>query len=335
MHTIINAQCIDQQLSVVSSPTVASGGKNETVVKFEFCPMWDGFAKTAVFWNNEAMPYQVLIDSNNECVVPSEVTAKEGRMSFSVFGVNGDTTRTSTVLHYTVKKGSPTDGGWSDPTPSVYEQILSELAITQQAVSGVVDSAKSAEQSAKDAADYAKNAIPNTEKGARGGVAPLDENAKISTDHLPSDVARLGSNGKISTADLPIGGSLGIPQLDGNGKIGSNLLPSLDYIPTSYKGAANGVASLDKNGVVPLSQTYKPTILIFVDIDNLTIESGAYSKIENALLNGNPNIVLWTADYYEVYRYCRGTASKYLFLGGNMDFVVVRSDGSVEIESAI
>lgn len=56
--------------------------------------------------------------------------------------------------------------------------------------------------------------IPNTQKGAAGGVATLD------------------SSGKVPAAQLP----------------------SMDYIPTSQKGAASGVAELDSTGRVPSSQ---------------------------------------------------------------------------------
>ena len=42
--------------------------------------------------------------------------------------------------------------------------------------------------------------------------------------------------------------------LGSDGKVPSTQLPSLDYIPTSQKGAANGVASLGANGKVPSAQ---------------------------------------------------------------------------------
>lgn len=200
MFTVINVQCVDQQLSAVSTPAIASGGVNETIVKFSFCPLWDGFAKTAVFWMDETTPYRVLIDINGECVVPPEVTAKDGRMFFGVFGVNGETTRTSTVLGYTVKKGVATEGVEPDPTPTIYEQILSEHAKTQQFyidVVGVVEAAKDAAESAADSAKSSANiasavgdmaddalrianeAIPKAEAGKPNGVATLDEDGKI------------------------------------------------------------------------------------------------------------------------------------------------------------
>jgi hypothetical protein len=42
----------------------------------------------------------------------------------------------------------------------------------------------------------------------------------------------------------------GYPVLDENGKVASAQLPPMDYIPTSARGAANGVAPLNANGAV-------------------------------------------------------------------------------------
>lgn len=42
--------------------------------------------------------------------------------------------------------------------------------------------------------------------------------------------------------------------LDGDGKVLPEQLPSMNYIPTSQKGAADGVASLNGDGKVPVAQ---------------------------------------------------------------------------------
>lgn len=42
--------------------------------------------------------------------------------------------------------------------------------------------------------------------------------------------------------------------LDTDGKIATQYMPDMDYIPTSQKGAAGGVASLDSSGKVPSAQ---------------------------------------------------------------------------------
>ncbi len=133
MSTTIKIKCIDQTLTYVSTPTVASGGKNEDTVIFDFCSKWDGFTdKTGVFYRNKANVYYSLIDENNTCIIPHEVLKDEGTMYFGVFGVKDDVTRTSEVLAFKVVNGAITeDLKPSDPTQDIYEQILSKLTAIQ------------------------------------------------------------------------------------------------------------------------------------------------------------------------------------------------------------
>lgn len=121
----INVSCVDQVLTITNSPLIAAGGVNENNIVFDFCPLWDGFVKTAVFWADPDTVYNALLDDNNEAVIPAEVLDREGKIYFGVFGVSGNTRRTSEVLCYEVVKGAITSGTTPPPpTPSVYEQLL-------------------------------------------------------------------------------------------------------------------------------------------------------------------------------------------------------------------
>lgn len=126
--TLIRVDCVDQRLYYAAAPAVASGGKNENVIEFNFCHLWDGFAKTAIFYRSEDTVYHVAIP-DDRCIIPHEVLAEEGVMYFGVFGVKDDITRTSEVMRYRVRKGAITEGVEpSDPTPDIYTQILSQYA---------------------------------------------------------------------------------------------------------------------------------------------------------------------------------------------------------------
>ena len=48
-QTVIRISCIDQTLKIVEAPIIASGGVKDSKIIFEFCHLWDGFTKTAVF----------------------------------------------------------------------------------------------------------------------------------------------------------------------------------------------------------------------------------------------------------------------------------------------
>ena len=62
------------------------------------------------------------------------------------------------------------------------------------------------------------------------------------------------SGGKIPVSQLPAGVPDGVATLDSTGKVPASQLPSMDYIPTSEKGAASGVATLDTTTKVPIAQ---------------------------------------------------------------------------------
>ncbi len=128
-HTQIKVKCTDQILEITEAPVVASGGFKEDKILFEFCPLWDGFTKTATFYVKKSEVFTSEVDFENTCIIPHEVLENPGNIFFGVFGVNGDgVTRTSEVIKYKIVQGAITgDNKPSDPTPDIYEQILARL----------------------------------------------------------------------------------------------------------------------------------------------------------------------------------------------------------------
>lgn len=127
MGTTIKIKCIDQTLTYEGTPTVASGGVNEDYIQFEFGPLWEGFSKVAIFYRNKGEMYYGLVSTDNTVVVPKEVTATKGTMYLGVMGVKGNVTRTSQVLQYRIESGALDGFTPEEPTPDVYQQILTEL----------------------------------------------------------------------------------------------------------------------------------------------------------------------------------------------------------------
>ena len=67
---------------------------NYVVASFEFCDDWTGFEKKAIFKDHTGA-YEVALDDNNECIVPSEVLRRCEkdckRFGVSVYGDSGFT----------------------------------------------------------------------------------------------------------------------------------------------------------------------------------------------------------------------------------------------------
>lgn len=123
--SIIKASCVDQTLRLTNTPVIASGGVNEDFVEFTFCPLWDGYIKTAVFYNNRGVFYAHL-DKDDTCVVPYQALEFPGNLFIAVFGYKDGVTRTSEVLQYQIVEGAIT--AVPEPDPDVYEQITEEIA---------------------------------------------------------------------------------------------------------------------------------------------------------------------------------------------------------------
>lgn len=136
MKTIINVECMDQELVITNSPVIASGGVHENFIAFNFCSKWDGFGKTAVFYRNEKERFYSVLGPDDVCEIPHEVTDYEGTMYFGVYGEAGEVTRTSKILKYKISKGAMTTllKPSEEPTPDIYQQLLSAYGQTNEAI---------------------------------------------------------------------------------------------------------------------------------------------------------------------------------------------------------
>ena len=109
---------------------------NSIQCQFEFRTSdWDNTSKTAVFVRGWATPSTlsddmivVVLDENNTCNVPFEALDKGRLFSVGVFGSSDDYRIVSNGMYYKIKDGCFAEGSSSlNPTPSVYEQILTIL----------------------------------------------------------------------------------------------------------------------------------------------------------------------------------------------------------------
>lgn len=157
MKTIINVECMDQELVITNSPVIASGGVHENFIAFNFCEKWDGLGKTAVFYRNEKERFYSVLGPDDVCEIPHEVTDYEGTMYFGVYGEAGEVTRTSKVVKYKITKGAMTTllKPSEEPTPDIYQQLLSAYGQTNEALARETaerEASMMAEESARNSA---------------------------------------------------------------------------------------------------------------------------------------------------------------------------------------
>lgn len=129
--TIMTARVTDQRLRLVNETRIASGGVDEVQIRFEFCTLWDGGGKVAVFYRDPAHVYHMPI-ADGLATVPHEVLAEAGYFYFGVMGVAGNV-RTTEVIRVYVAQGAitvPTEETL-EPTPDIYQQILAAYGVME------------------------------------------------------------------------------------------------------------------------------------------------------------------------------------------------------------
>lgn len=120
--------------------TVVADSRNYLSAKFTFSTAdWeDIITKTAVFRNGDMVYSQVLVD--DACIIPWEVL-KTGKLLVSVYGGDRITVNSATVTVY--PSGYAEGGIPSEPTPTVYEQLIDMLDKLRGGETGKVLSKKS------------------------------------------------------------------------------------------------------------------------------------------------------------------------------------------------
>lgn len=130
--------CASQRkIKVQQSDTIVSDSVNVYPCKFTFTAEWKGLTRTAVFrsvYNRKVEnTLEILLDETNVCNIPWELLVKHGRdLEVGVYGTKGDNLILNTIWQplgkiYEGAKNIDSDNHPDEPTPDVYQQILSQM----------------------------------------------------------------------------------------------------------------------------------------------------------------------------------------------------------------
>lgn len=121
--------CQKNQAKVTQTEPITSGSSNVYVVQFRLSEEWDQLTATAVFRAGYTI-VNVLLDEDRECMVPWEVMQNPGeQVTVGVFGtMNGNVVLPTIWANMgNLQQGVTTGIYMSEPTPSVYQQIVDDL----------------------------------------------------------------------------------------------------------------------------------------------------------------------------------------------------------------
>ena len=138
---------------------------------------------------------------------------------------------------------------------SIQSEIDRINSNVQSALNAVADTGVSVPEGANsDNLPAAVSALANEKQdkltGAQGQIVGFGPDGKAVAQDKPTYAA--SEVGAIPTTEK--GAANGVATLGADGKVPSAQLPSLDYVPTSEKGAANGVATLGADRKIPAEQ---------------------------------------------------------------------------------
>ena len=178
---------------------VTSDNKKSVSLEVTFDDSWTGYGKSATFKSSSSDKIYEVPLADNSCIVPWEVLESVGTMSVGVRGVKDDgSVVASDLVDYKIAQGAKTGDGTSvDPTPTVYEQLLSNYGSVDQKITNEIQDRANA--IAKESQDRA-NAIAK-EKSERKAEIDVERKRIDNITKLPSG----STSGDAELMDIRVG----------------------------------------------------------------------------------------------------------------------------------
>ena len=239
--SVININCNDQALTITNMPLITSGDIGIDSVAFNFCPLWKGWTKTAVFWRNTDNVYYQVLDSNDSCIIPKEVLADSGILYLSVFGVDeNENVRTAEILRYNIKAGAITENLQApDSTSEIWAQLLAAYAKCQN-----------------DVADKANK----VENATSGNFAGLDANGNLTDSGSKAEDFQPETNGLTTEAGLTTGDYIPFYDVSAKAHRKSTWSNIISKIRTAFFGSSNGLLKANGSGTISATKIGDETL---------------------------------------------------------------------------
>lgn len=158
------------------------------------------------------------------------------------------------------------------PNDQTGDTLRDAMALVNENFAKTRVGVEAVEVSAAAAQRKADAAVPASEKGAAGGVTPLDAAGKVPAAHLPPPAIPLSEKSAPG----------GVAPLDASGKVPAGYLPVPgDFVPRTEKGASNGVMSLDSSRRAPPANSRYPDLQSRpdgTDFNELTVADDYYIR---------------------------------------------------------
>ena len=132
-----------QLLTLLNREVISSGDINVDSCEFRFDQEWDGYTRTAVFYQDKANVQYAVLDASDACVIPAAAMAKEGNMYMGVFRVKGSKVLTSTMERIYIRQGAISgDAVSTEPSDDIFLAIIAQYQRILEMMREYEDTAK-------------------------------------------------------------------------------------------------------------------------------------------------------------------------------------------------
>ena len=183
---------------------IASGGVESIPVFFNFSGEWDGWSKTAIFYQESGERIFRILGEGNATTIPGEALDENSTLYIGVFGTANGAVKSSGIAAVYVDAGAY-DGMPPEPTPDVYAQILALVEQYRQDNVDVYESedARKAAEIDRESAESLRataEADRATEEGLRVSAESDRETAEGLRESAEAD--RVTAEGLRNTAEI-------------------------------------------------------------------------------------------------------------------------------------
>ncbi|WP_286080614.1 hypothetical protein [Parablautia intestinalis] len=189
-----------QLLTIQNREIISSGDSNYDTCILTFDKSWEGFTKTAVFYQDKTNVQYAVLDKDNTCVIPAAAMAREGRMHIGVFGIKDTAVLTSTLETIEIAEGAISGGNIStEPTDDVFLAIIAQY---QRIVEMMVQYESTASQFNEQMAE--QNRILETLNAF--DVVEISQRLDVIEDRMVNytNLAKIIMNREVIIRDVPI-----------------------------------------------------------------------------------------------------------------------------------
>ncbi len=118
----------NQLLTKETEAVIASGDVNANTCLFTFDEAWNGYTKTAVFYQSKDSVQYAVMKSDDTCMIPAGAMLRAGIMYVGVFGVKSSSILTSTLEQVEILPGAIAEGTTvvTEPTDDIFLAIIAQ-----------------------------------------------------------------------------------------------------------------------------------------------------------------------------------------------------------------